>query len=85
MRVSLRRLGYECGATLLALCGYIGAIALLGMVAIQFLDIAEVSADHEFAHPGWIMAERHDRPFVIGGAWQEAPNRPELRPSVAGK
>ena len=77
VRVALCRLGYELGAALIRLCGYIAAIAMLGVVATQFLDSPEVSAAVEpAARSDWTA-------FVLNDDRIEEPDRPKLRPSVA--
>ena len=84
MRVALCRLGYELGAALVRLCGYIAAIAMLGVVATQFLDSPEVSAAVDpAARPDWTTVERPYRAFAFNGDRIEQPDRPELRRSVA--
>ena len=84
MGAALCRVGYEIGAALVRLCGYIAAIALLGVVATQFLDSPEVNAAVEpAARSDWATVERSYRAFTPSGDRIEEPDRPKLRPSVA--
>jgi hypothetical protein len=81
---ALCRLGCEIGAALIRLCGYIAAIAMLGVVATQFLDSPAVNAAVEpAARSGWTTVERPYRAFTPSGDQHEEPERPKLRPSVA--
>ena len=80
MRGALRRMGYELGAALLRMCGYLGAIAMLGVFVAKFLEGAEISAVVE---PPTI--ERPFRAFAFNGDRIEEPDRPKLRRTVAAQ
>ena len=64
----LRRLGCELGATLLRMCAYIGAIAMLGLGIAKLLEGDEVSAAIDPSpRSEWVTVERPYRAFALNG------------------
>lgn len=74
LRAFLRVLGRELGAVGIRLIAYVGALALLALVAIRFLPSvhAESQARKSDKAPQWVAVERPHPSFAV--SFQELPN-----------